>query len=122
MTDNASTTALDTVLGFHRAWTGGDVDGAMNLVAEDVLCRAPGQDLTGRESYRTFLAGFVPNLTGVTDIAQFADGDRVVLVYYPHTAATDSALATECFTVRDGTIVENLLVFDRLSFTPPGAA
>lgn len=120
MTQTAgSTTALETVMGYHQAWTSGDVDRAMARVADDIVCRAPGGDLIGKEAYRAFLAGFVPNLTGLTDVASFADADRVALFYYPHTAATSTAPAAECFTVRDGKIVESVLVFDRLSFAPP---
>lgn len=104
---------------YHRAWTSGDVDRAMGLVAADVVCRAPGGDLSGIEAYREFLAGFAPMLTGIGDIAIFAAGDRVALFYYPETAVTTTAPAAECFTVRDGKIVENVLIFDRLSYAPP---
>ena len=34
---------------------------------------------------------------------------------------TSTAPAAEYFTVRDGRIVESLLVFDRLSYAPPQA-
>ena len=54
--------------------------------------------------------------------AGFADGERVALFYYPQTATTKTAPAAECFTVRNGKIVENVLVFDRLSFGPPTEA
>ena len=111
--------ALNLVLDYHRAWTGGDVDRAMDYVSDDVFCRAPGIDLTGKDAYRGYLAGFAPNLTGLTDVASFADGDHVALFYYPHTAATSSAPAAEYFTVRDGAITESLLLFDRLSYAPP---
>ncbi|MBD5784890.1 nuclear transport factor 2 family protein [Cellulosimicrobium terreum] len=107
---------------YHRAWTGGDVDRAMALVADDVTCRAPGQDLTGKDAYRRYIAGFAPALTGLADIAAFAERDRVALFYYPQTATTTTAPAGECFTVRDGKIVESVLVFDRLSFGPPAEA
>lgn len=113
------TTPYETVIGYHRAWTGGDVDGAMTFVADDVVCRAPGADLVGKDAYRAFIAGFAPTLTGLVDIASFADGDRVALFYYPQTAATSTAPAAECFTVRDGRIVESVLIFDRLSYGPP---
>lgn len=119
MTATSGTTALDIVLDYHRAWTGGDIDRAMTLVADDIVCRAPGGDLTGKAAYRGYLAGFAPNLTGLTDVASFADADRVALFYYPHTAATSTAPAAECFTVRDDVIVESVLVFDRMSFAPP---
>ncbi len=121
MTPTSHPSALEIVLDFHRAWTSGDVDRAMDRVADDVVCRAPGGDLTGRDALREYLAGFAPNLTGLTDVAAFADGDRVALFYLPHTPATSTAPAAECFTVRGDRIVEDLLVFDRLSFAPPSA-
>ena len=114
-----SESAQAIVQEYHQAWTSGDVDRAMTYVAADVVCRAPGGDLPGVEAYREFLAGFVPMLTGIADIASFAAGERVALFYYPQTAATATAPAAECFTVRDGKIVENVLIFDRLSYGPP---
>jgi ketosteroid isomerase-like protein len=114
------TSALDLVLSYHRAWTCGDIDRAMTRVAEDIVCHAPGQDLVGKDAYRAFLANFAPLLTGLTDVASVADDDNhVILFYYPHTSTTSAAPAAEYFTVQDGAIVENLLVFDRLSFAPP---
>ena len=119
MTAPSRTSALETVLDYHRAWTSGDIDRAMTRVAEDIVCRAPGQDLVGKDAYRAFLADFTPSLTGLTDVASLADDNHVMLFYYPHTATTSTAPAAECFTVQDGTIVESLLVFDRLSYAPP---
>jgi ketosteroid isomerase-like protein len=117
----AETTASEIVQEYHRAWTGGDVERAMTFVADDVRCRAPGQDLVGKEAYRAFLAGFAPRLTGIAHIATFADGDRVALFYYPQTAITQTTPAAECFTVRDGKIVDSVLIFDRMSYAPPPA-
>lgn len=111
--------AAEIVQEYHQAWTGGDVDRAMTYVATDVVCRAPGQDLSGIAAYRGFLGGFAPMLTGIADIASFAVGERVALFYYPQTAATSTAPAAECFTVQDGKIIENVLIFDRLSYAPP---
>ncbi len=59
-------------------------------------------------------------LTGLGDIAEFTDGDRVALFYYPQTAATSTAPAAEFFTVEDGKIATSVLIFDRLSYGPPG--
>lgn len=113
--------AYQIVQAYHRAWTSGDVDQAMSRVADDIVCRAPGVDLNGKDAYRAFVAGFAPALTGIGDIAEFTDGDRVALFYYPRTAATSTAPAAECFTVRDGKIAETVLIFDRLSYGPPAA-
>jgi len=118
MTDISQSAALETALAYHRAWTSGDLEGAIAHVADDIVCRAPGGDITGKDAYRGFLGGFAANVTGLTDIAAFGDEEHVVLFYYPHTAATSTAAAAEHFTIRDGQIVESQLVFDRLSFTP----
>lgn len=110
------------VQNYHQAWTSGDKDLAMTWVADDITCRAPGTDLSAEKAYRQFIAGPAPALTGLADIASFTDGDRVALFYYPQTAATSTAPAAEFFTVRDGKIVESVLIFDRLSFGPSAKA
>lgn len=110
---------LDVVLKFHRAWTGGDVDAAMEQVADDFVCHTPGDGSLGKEQYREYLASFVPQMTGVADLARFVDQDRVALFYYPQTAITEKTLAAEVFTLRDGRIAESFLAFDRLSYAPP---
>ena len=91
----------------------------MAFVADDVSCRAPGVDLHGKSEYERFIGGFAPRLTGLVDIASFADGNRVALFYCPQTAVADAAPAAECFTVEGGKIVDSVLIFDRLSFAPP---
>lgn len=104
---------------YHLAWTSGDVDTAMDYVADDIVCRAPGVDLEGKDAYREFIGAFVPMLTGIGDIAEFADGSRVALFYYPQTAATSTTPAAELFTVDGGKIAQSVLIFDRLSYGPP---
>lgn len=115
----AQSTAYEVVKNYHRAWTSGNVDEAMGYVADDIRCRAPGVDLDSKDAYQGFIGGFAPMLTGIGDIAEFADGDRVALFYYPQTAATSTTPAAEFFTVRDGKIAESVLIFDRLSYGPP---
>lgn len=107
--------ACDIVQDYHRLWTSGNVDMAMNYVAEDITYRAPGADFHGKDAYRSFIAGFAPTLIGIGEIAEFADGDRVALFYYPQTAATSTAPAAELFTIPDGKIADSVLIFDRLS-------
>ncbi len=112
-------TAYDVIRKYHRAWTGGDIHTAMSHVADDISCRAPGVDLNGKDAYRGFIGGFAPMLTGIGDIAEFVDGERVALFYYPQTAATSTTPAAEFFTVEDGKITESVLIFDRLSYGQP---
>ncbi len=110
--------ALETALAYHRAWSSGDLDGAMAHVADDIVCRAPGQELNNKSEYRSYLGRFSQMMTGLTDVAAFGDDEHVVLFYFPHTAVTSTAPAAEHFTIRDGCIVESLLVFDRISYAP----
>ena len=119
MPTHTTSPALETALAYHRAWTSGDLDGAMTHVADDIVCRAPGQNLNNKSEYRSFLGGFSQLMTGLTDVAAFGDEEHVVLFYFPHTAVTSTAPVAEHFTIRDGRIVESLLVFDRLSYAPP---
>lgn len=119
MTHTSAQAALDIVTRFHRAWTGGDLDTAMAQVTDDFVCHTPGDGTMGKAAYRDYLASFIPVMTGVADLAHFADGDHVALFYYPQTAVTDKTLAAEYFTVRDGRVAESFLAFDRLSYGPP---
>jgi len=121
VTSVSQTPALETVLAYHRAWTSGNLDSAMGFVDEHIVCRAPGGEITGKDAYCAYLGGFSQMMTGLTDIAAFGDDQHVMLFYCPHTAVTSTAPAAEYFTVRDGRIVESLLVFDRLSYAPPQA-
>jgi hypothetical protein len=91
----------------------------MRCVSDDITCRAPGVDLNGKEAYREFIGGFAPMLTGIGEIAEFVDDDRVALFYYPQTETTSTTPAAEYFTVDDGVIVDSVLIFDRLSYAPP---
>ncbi len=112
-------TAYDVVKHYHEAWTTGDIETAMSYVADNIICRAPGVDLEGKPAYRGFIAGFAPKLVGIGEVAEFVDGERVALFYYPQTAATSTAPCAELFTVRDGKIAASILIFDRLSYAPP---
>lgn len=114
-----SSTALDVVGAYHEAWTSGDLDKAMDLVADDIVVHAPGDEITGKEAYRAFLGGFMEIMTGHTPRAAFGDDDMAVLYYFPHTPVTQAAPVGECFVVRNGLIQESHLVFDRLSYSPP---
>jgi len=119
MADDNPSPALQTALAYHRAWTSGDLDGAMAHVADDIFCRAPDGDITGKDAYRDYLGEFTQIMTGLTDVAVFGDEEHALLFYYPHTVVTSTAPAAEHFIIRDRKIVESLLVFDRLSFAPP---
>ena len=115
MTDDPST-ALSVALAYYHAWTGKDVDRAMTYVADDVVCENPIGRIDGVEGLRQFMTPFAQMLTSSDLIAAFGDDQTAVLVYNPHTTLVQDAPSAECFTVKDGRIIHDLLVFDRTPF------
>jgi limonene-1,2-epoxide hydrolase len=108
--------ALSVALAYYHAWTGGDVDRAMAHVADDVVCESPLGRIEGVEGLRAFMAPFAEMLKSSDLIAAFGDDRTAVLVYNPHTTLVEDAPSGECHTVRDGRIVDILLIFDRTPF------
>jgi ketosteroid isomerase-like protein len=109
--------ALQIALAHHRAWTGKDLEQAMAYIADDVVLDAPPGRITGIQAYRHFLAPFAEQLLIRADlIAAFGDEKTALLMYDTETIPAKSAPAAECVTVRDGKIVHNRFIFDRLPF------
>lgn len=109
--------ALQVALAYHRAWTGGDLDVAMALVADDVVCDAPAGRIDGVRAYREFLTPFAQRFLIRTEmIAAFGDENTAMLMYDAETVPARSAPAAECLSVRDEKIVYNRFVFDRTPF------
>ena len=111
-----SSPALSVALAYYHAWTGKDVDLAMTYVAGGVVCEAPAGRIEGVEALRQFMTPFARMLTGSELIAAFGDEETALLLYNPHTALVQDAPSAEHFTVKDGKIVHDLLVFDRTPF------
>jgi hypothetical protein len=115
MTDDTSP-ALQVALAYYQAWTGKDIDAAMRHLAEDVVCDAPAGRIEGVQAYRRFLGPFAQMLIGSELLAAFGDETKAVLVYDTRTPPVPSGPGAECLTVRDGKIVHNRFIFDRLPF------
>jgi ketosteroid isomerase-like protein len=103
---------------YHAAWTSGDLDRAMALIADSAVCQAPDPDIATKADWHAYLSAFIPMLTGAPELTRMTDGDRVALWYFPQTTVTTTTLASELFTVRDGQIVDIRLAFDRLGYVP----
>jgi hypothetical protein len=114
MTD--PTTPLQIALAYHRAWTSGDLDRAMQYVAEAIVCDAPAGRIEGAEAYRAFMAPFVKMLKGTKLLAAFGDDITAIVMYDTHTALVESAPGAEWVTVRNGKIIYSRFLFDRLPF------
>jgi ketosteroid isomerase-like protein len=115
MTESPSP-ALQVALAYYQAWTGKDIEAAMGHLADDVVCDAPAGRLEGVEAYREFLGPFAQMLLGDELLAAFGDDTTAVLVYDTRTPPVASAPGAECLTVRDGRIVHNRFILDRLPF------
>jgi ketosteroid isomerase-like protein len=115
MTETTSP-ALRTALAYYHAWTGHDLDQAMNYIAGDIVCDASSGRLEGRAAYRGFMAPFVQILTGATLIAAFGDDTTALIMYDTETVPVKSAPGAECVTVADGKITYSRFIFDRAPF------
>jgi len=108
--------ALAVAMAFYQAWTGKDLDRAMSYVSDDVVCEAPPGRIEGIEHYRAFWAPFLQIFTKADVIAAFGDGETALLMYDAHTTLVPSALTAEWFTIKDGKISHNRILFDRTPF------
>jgi ketosteroid isomerase-like protein len=115
MTESPSP-ALQVALAYYQAWTSKDVEAAMRHLADDIVCDAPAGRIEGVQAYREFLGPFAQMLLGTELLAAFGDQATAVLVYDTRTPPVASAPGAECLTVRDGRIVHNRFIFDRLPF------
>jgi ketosteroid isomerase-like protein len=112
----ATDPALDVALAYFHAWTGHDLDKAMEYVADDIVCDAPAGRLEGAAAFRGFMDPFIQMLTGSELLAAFGDDEKAVVVYDTETVPVKSAPAAECVTVRDGKITYSRFIFDRAPF------
>jgi ketosteroid isomerase-like protein len=115
MTESTSP-ALEVALAYFHAWTGHDLDKAMEYVADDMVCDAPAGRLEGAAAFRGFMGPFVQILTGSQIIAAFGNDEQAVVVYDTETVPVKTAPATECVNVREGKITYSRFIFDRAPF------
>ncbi|PZF79092.1 nuclear transport factor 2 family protein [Jiangella anatolica] len=114
--------ALDVALAYHRAWAGGDLDGALRYIADDIVCEAPPGLLSGADAYRAFLEPYVSQLVSATLIAAFGDDSTALVMYDSVTQLVAKAPGAECVRVEDGRIVHSWFIFDRAPFMAARAA
>lgn len=99
---------------FVRAWTSHDVEKALSLLADDVVCEAPSGRIEGVDGYREFLERFVGMLTGASVIDVLGDDTRAVAVYSTDTPFVKDFRGIDHLTVEGGRITHVISVFDRL--------
>lgn len=108
--------AVEAAFAYHRAWTTGDLDGAMENVTDDVICHAPLGTLSGVIALRGFMGPFAASLTSSSLLAAFGDADQALLMYDTANPVVPSAPGAELYRIRGGRIAEIRIIFDRLPF------
>lgn len=111
-----SPTPLDIALAYHRAWTSGDLDGALVVVADDVRLDTPFGPMSGAGALREFMGPFAASLTSSRVLAAYGDDTGAVLVYDCANPLVASAPTAETYAVTAGRITDLRIVFDRLPF------
>ncbi|GAA4631987.1 hypothetical protein GCM10023196_063550 [Actinoallomurus vinaceus] len=99
---------------FVRAWTSKDVDKALSLLADDVVCEAPNGAFEGVEGYRRFLEPFALSLTSAAVIDVLGDDTHAAAVYTTDTPFLKDFRGIDYITVENGKITRVISVFDRL--------
>lgn len=115
MSENSGA-ALETALAYHRAWTSGDFEQAMNFAADDIICLTPAGQLQGAGAFRGFMEPFTQIVTRTGLVAAFGDDETAVVIYDTDTIPVKDAPGAECHTVTNGTISHMRIIFDRLPF------
>ncbi|MFI9388277.1 nuclear transport factor 2 family protein [Kutzneria sp. NPDC052558] len=99
---------------YLRAWLAGEVDKALALIADDVVCEAPTGRITGLAGYRQFLEPFATTLVRGELVDVLGDDEHAATVYVVDTPAVKDIRGMEYLTVTDGKITHVVSVFDRL--------
>ena len=59
-----TTAAAEVVQAYHDAWTSGDIDRAVALLADSAVCHAPDPDITTKADWRPISRRFHPDAHG----------------------------------------------------------
>jgi ketosteroid isomerase-like protein len=113
---NTTSPALAVALAYFDAWTSGDFPAAMTFVAPDIVSEGPAGTIEGAEAFREFMGPFSQTVLHAGIVAAFGDDETALVMYDTATRAVEDAPGAECLTVREGKIVRQRIIFDRLPF------
>jgi ketosteroid isomerase-like protein len=97
---------------YVRAWLRGDVETALSLIAEDIVCEAPNGVINGRAAYRELLTPFASALLSSELIDVLAEDAHAATAYRVETPFAKDYCGMEYLTVQDGKITRAISVFD----------
>jgi len=112
----ADQSALDVVVAYTDAWASKDLEAAAAHLAADVVFDGAGGRHESAEPLLRGLAGFVTQIApGWRQLALVAQGEQVMLMYEVSMLSGKPVRLAEHFTVRDGKIRSETLVYDTLA-------
>lgn len=97
---------------YVEAWTSGDAEKALSMVAADVVCEAPSGRIEGIDGYRRFLAPFVGRMLRGEVLDVLGHDTRAVTVYSVDLPFVRNLHGAERLTVTGGKISHVISVFD----------
>lgn len=105
--------ALDIARAFEAAWQGKDFEKARSYLADDLVLDSPfGRETNPAEVIRQY-AGFMEVVTGpAREIAGFGDDENALIMSETPTSVFGTQVAAAHYTVRDGMITSQTLVYD----------
>ncbi|MFJ6393405.1 nuclear transport factor 2 family protein [Streptomyces sp. NPDC091972] len=112
--------AVEVAETYVRAWLGGNVDKAMGLIADDIVCQAPSGLVQGAEAYRRFLAPFAGMVISGELLGVYGDDNNAAIVYTVDVPFAKDFHGAEYLTVEDGRITRAISVFDRAASMQAG--
>jgi hypothetical protein len=114
---------LALIHAYNDAWIIGDMATAAGYLADDVVFHGPIQHLRSAQEFIPALARFAALVSGPMQIiAEFADDERVLMLYDIPTRPFGMVRACDHFVIKDGKIRANNLVFDASPFRQAQAA
>lgn len=105
---------------FVRAWTSKDVEKALSLLADDVVCEAPNGTFEGLERYRAFIEPFAGSILSATVIDVLSSETHAATVYTTDTPFLKDFRGIDYLTVENGKITQVISVFDLLPMAQAG--
>ena len=108
--------ARQIALAYHEAWARRDIAGALEHVADDVVCDSPAGRIEGILAFADSLSAYFQLLERTQLVAAFGDERTAVLIHENQTIPVPSAPAATHLTVEDGRITYMRLIFDRVPY------
>lgn len=115
-------TTLETVRGYHDAWTTNDIEGAGRYLAPDLETEVPINSYESASDFLEAVAQFGRLVRKVDLLAEFVHENEALLLYDMDVDSIGTMRIAEHFTVADGRITRIRHVHDTAALLAAGFA